>query len=179
MSKPVRVFFGGINGVGKTTLASEFCSRNKFEHVRASSVLMNSLKVRSQRELEEVPETLKTKLMREELPLLVSSLDFAVIDAHYIVCLGNVYDLGSLNEKLAKSLTHLVHLVAEPRVILSRRAKEIEKRARELDIAKIELDQNVSLLFSEYLAKKYDLPLIKVANQDINKALNAIERAIL
>lgn len=165
-SKPIRIYLGGINGVGKTTVSKNLSDLG-FKVIRGSSILLNYFCLSMQKELETLSKKSKQEVMENIVPAILKSEEKVVFDAHFIGLTINGYDKSSLNKNIATQVTHLVHLSAAPEIIFDRRVKDLKNRERIIDLDLIKIHQIESEKTADLLAKKYSLPLLFVDNTGI------------
>jgi len=178
-TKRISIYLGGINGVGKTTIA-KLLQNKGFSHIQCSNILLNYFELKEQKELENIPQKKKQYVMEKIIPKEIRKYTKVVIDAHYVTPLKNgKYYTKSLNSKLAHEVNYLIHLTAPPTLILNRRIRDLSNRARDLNISNICRDQLESINVAQNLSKKHSVPLIAIGNNSnpkitVNKILSEV-----
>lgn len=161
----LRIFVGGIQGVGKTTLLKGLAisHENRFQYATLSHDLLKKLGCQRRRELISIPLSIKVKSIEECLLPLVNQFKQLIVDFHYLFDNSGTLQSGLLTPESVKSFNYLVHIIAVPNLICDRRHSD-SSRTRDTDMARIAETQVASILEATRLSQESGVPLLILPN---------------
>ncbi len=78
----MRIYIGGVGGVGKTTVGKELAKRQKLHQFSGSEIMMLICKAASREELESISADRKLEIERINYPDFLSMYEKFVVDGH-------------------------------------------------------------------------------------------------
>ncbi len=164
MKEVMRLYVGGINGVGKTTVCKELASQACLRYVHGSTLLIDSLGLKSQGELQVIDPIEKAKLAKSVILPELTSYPRVVFDTHFLVKDESGNEENLFFKEYDKLFNNIVLIEALAEVIYERRKRDYSSRQRELNVNQIVDDQERSREIAEEIARAYGIRLIKVDN---------------
>lgn len=160
--KTFRLYLGGVQGVGKTTIAKQIIKKYpKIVHYSTSEILINYFHVKNRKELEKISINQKT---REQIFLKMYSMyPFLILDGHF-----------KLTTKDKQNFNLFFFIDASNKTILSRRMKDKTRvRSKDLSIIKQEKEKELCRI------KNLGIKPIYIKNEgDIKETLEKIEKKL-
>lgn len=164
----LRIYVGGVNGVGKTALCKLLSKHYRLEYLMGSDMLLKHLKLKKQSQLHKLSEKEKIKLAKKIIAPKISDAKRVVFDTHFFVSIGNRTEENLFLDEYKNLFDFLILITAKPQVILGRRKLDFPKRERELNLSRIIADQQKSQEIAMRISAKFKIPLIEIDNSQNN-----------
>lgn len=165
----MRVYLGGAQGVGKTSIAKLFVDRNpKYSRCSGSELLMSICGVATRKELENIDK--RTHEYAESVGYVnhVRNFENLIVDGHF-----------ELNELQVNCFKFFVYITCPATLVVNRIEKD-ETRKRNSDYAYIENDLKRHLQRIEDFKKRYSRAPLYVFNNkgSIEKTVEKLEKLV-
>jgi adenylate kinase len=150
MDNQIKIYIGGVGGVGKTTLSKALAEELDAVALTGSEIMMQLCNVDSREQLETYSPKEKELIERERYPELLSNYPRIIVDGH---C--------KLYPEQISCFKHFFLLEATPETILQRR---IERGRREPNIEIIKEEMEIYKRRTEQLSE-YGAHFIRIENE--------------
>lgn len=163
----LRIYIGGVGGVGKTIVGQELARRNKMKHFCSSHIMMNLCQVNSREELSKIPKEQQILIEKLKYPNFVIKNPRVIIDGH---C--------ELLPEQAKCFDKFIYLTAPTNIIKKRRiCRQERQRCTETNL--ILTEQNEYDLRKSKTEKECGIKFINIINLgSIMETCKLIEKTI-
>lgn len=167
----MRVFIGGIHGVGKSYLCNKFCLSNNWLH-RSSSELIREYKQQSWNDNKQVAN------ISDNQEILINALndikEDLLLDGHFVLI--NQYDeLTEIDGEVFKKMDiDAIILVENTIEIIEERFKSRSGKEMNVNLSDFLTREHSH---AQHIANKYNIPLIILhapSEDDFNKAVKSI-----
>lgn len=163
--KTLRIYIGGVGGVGKTTIGEELAKRHQMEYFPGSRIMMALCGVNSREALSGVSKKKKTALEKKEYPCFVMKNPRVIIDGH---C--------QLLPKQAKCFDRFIFLEA-PKETIKLRRKQRGRRHTDLRIIQREQKEYKERVFKT--ERECGIQFVIVSNAGtVNETCDSMKKII-
>lgn len=160
----IKIYMGGINGVGKSSVCKELLPRLNARYLHGSTLILKALSLDSQDELHKISSEQKGKLAKNLIPRELAKNGSVIFDTHFVVFYPNGKEEVLFYDEYVGLINILVHIKATKEVIFERRQKDRPKRKRDLSLERIVKQQERSLEVARKISSLYNIPLIEIDN---------------
>ncbi|MEA3378884.1 MAG: AAA family ATPase [Nanoarchaeota archaeon] len=160
----MRIYIGGVGGVGKTAISKEFIKNHKeFKHLPGSEIMMTACEVNSRKELSELDLEYKLEIENTKYVEVVKEHPFLIVDGH---C--------RLTKAQADCFDIFVYMVANAETIKQRRKEKGRRNCSGIEADIKEYNKRV-----ENLKTQHDIKIHKLKNEGITEyAVKSLENLI-